>query len=263
MHKFKIYKYDISFKIVLFLNYYNQDHNIKFKITSSALNRLDKFFTILTKVVFFNSCLIALNNNVATVNHSIIGSVTNLILRGYEINIDRFKQDYHQITNPLNDFGRSSFQTSIVNDTMNRTYRYSHLFKEPSDQILLEIIDIYGENKITKCEEFFSGTIVSILLFVLDTCVLPDKMEKDKEYIINNDILYKVANSEDIIKIDNVLGGNDILKFDVPQFEDMDFKEIGIDDLIEDIEDNIESKYSIIHKGYKRYPNELDELVID
>jgi hypothetical protein len=133
-------------------------------------------------------------------------------------------------------------------------------FTETLDQVLSEVISIYGEGRLTKADHELSITIVSILLCILDTCVLPTEIEKNKEYVIDNNILCKVADLEDIIKIDNVLGGNDILKFDVPEFEPVFFEEIRIDDLTED---DIENKIGNSRIKYKGYPFGLDELVID
>jgi hypothetical protein len=264
MPQIKTTNYDIGLNIVLFLQRYNRRNNVKFRITSSALNRLDKFITILAKIIFLNSCLITLNGNKSTVTYWTNSYVTELVLRGYEINIERFKQDYDQITNPINDLGKSSIETYSRYDS--RTYEYSHDFQDPLDKILNEIINLYGEGNITKSEQSLSVTIISIIFCVLDICISPDKMEIGKEYIIDTDILSKVADLEDIIKIDNVLGGNDILKFDVPEFEDITnttFEEIEISDLTKD---NIEEviKNSNKHKiRYKGYPFGLDDLVID
>jgi hypothetical protein len=254
MRKFKVYNYDISLKIVLFLQHYNNRNGTKFKITASALNRLDKFITILAKTIFINSCLISLHKNRSSVYYWTTKHITEIVLRGYEINIGRFKQEYDLITNPLNDFGKSSLDTYTGYGT--RYYDYRDAFKDSLDQILSEMITVYGEGRLIKGEQDLSGTIVVIILCILDMCV-------PSVAIVTNEILCKVADLEDIIKIDNVLGGNDILKFDTPNFEEVSFEEIRIDDLTEDdIEEKIENveNYKIRYKGY---PFNLNELVVD
>ena len=75
----------------------------------------------------------------------------------------------------------------------------------------------------------------------------------------------KVADLDDIIKIDNVLGGYELLKYDLPDFEIPKFEEITIDDITEDdIEDKINktSKMEDYKIKYRGYPVNLNELVV-
>ncbi len=264
IRKFKIYNYDIGLKIVMFLQHYNLDTGLTFKINMAALNRLDKFITILVKTIFINSCLISLYNNRDSVYHVTTKNITEVVVRGYEINIDRFKQEYDQIINPLNDNGTSLLYAPYTQYNP-RLYNYCNDFQNNLDQILDEIISIYGENRLCKGDQDLSKLVVSILLTILDKCIDDSNtVDKEKnEYIINTEFLSKIADLEDIIKIDNVLGGNDILKYDKPDFEELEIKEITIDDIIgDDIEDNIKTNENYKIK-YKDYPNGFDELVID
>ena len=168
LRKFKVYNYDISLKILLFLNSYNRRTDSKFKITASALNRLDKFITIFAKTIFVNSCLISLFNNRTSVYYWTTRHVTEIVLRGYEINIARFKQEYDQITNPLNDFGKSELDNT---GSSRRGHEYKTEFHDALDQILREVISIHGEGQLNKGEQELDHYVVNILLCVLDMCV--------------------------------------------------------------------------------------------
>lgn len=268
--KFKVYNYDINLKIVLFLELYNRLYNCKYKITSSALNKLDKFLTIFSKTVLVNSCLISLYKNRSGIYYWTTVHVASVIMRGYEINISNFEQEYNFITNPLNDFGPPIFE---IQNYGPEYYAYKGHFTDALDQIMSKIINCYGESKINKGDHALSDTLVSILLVLLKQCTPSDnqgqgqeqgqEQEQEQVIIIDDKMLYKFSELEDIIKIDNVLGGNDILKFDVPEFSKQSFDEIKIDDLVHD---NIEEKmeYADKHKlRYRGYPEHLDQLVID
>lgn len=269
--KFKVYNYDISLKILLFFHRYNQKNGTKLRITANALNRLDKFITIFAKTIFVNSCLISLFNNRTSVYYWTTKHITEVILRGYEINIARFKQEYDQITNPLNDTGITQLGNTNYG---HRGYDYKNEFHEAFDQILREVISLYGEGQLTKGEQELAHYVVNFLLCVVDMCMLGTSMsdaaselalkviDKSKVYIIDENVLCKVADLEMISNIDNVLGGYELLKYDNPEFEIPEFKEITIDDITED---DIEKEIGKIEEykiKYKGYPFNLNELVV-
>jgi hypothetical protein len=273
--KSRIYNYDIGLKIVTFLQKYNEISQFKYKITFSALNKLDKFITILAKYIFVNSCLISLLNNKKSMYYWTTTRITEILLRGYEINIRTFKQDYDFITNPLNDLPISSV-IEIRNKHSSWNSKYYNLiydFKDELDQIMNEVIFSYGEGKITNGDHHLNSTISCILIVLLRFCAGEPIIEEEEtskkestqskepiQIIIDDIILDKFAELEDIIKIDNVLGGNDILKHEIPEFVEQTFDEIMIDDITDDNTEVIGlPKYKIKYKGY---PHIFEELVI-
>lgn len=267
--KFKVYNYDIGLSILLFLHRYNQRYGTKIKITADALNKLDKFITLFAKTVFVNSCFISLYNNRIGVCYWTTKHITEVILRGYEINIVRFKQEYEQITNPLNDTGIPFLGNT---DYSSRGYEFKNEFQEPFNQILKEMISLYGEGRLSRGEQELSHYAINILLCVTDICLLGTLMsgaanelaikalDKSKIYVIDDKILCKVADLEEVSNIDNVLGGYELLKHNKPEFNDLELNEITIDDITEDnIEQEIQKTEKIKYKGY---PFNLNELVV-
>src|ERR1700747_848569 len=137
---------DISFNILLYLKNYDIQYH-KYQITHSALNKLTKFITIFVKTVFANACLISIYRHSTILDKYVIKNIIEIMLRGYEININNIKQDYDYITNPLNDFGKSKIELNISSHYYN--------FTEVLSKIRDEIIFIYGERKINYNNDIF------------------------------------------------------------------------------------------------------------
>lgn len=257
---------DISLKILLFLNslyvYDNTDvndtsyQNIKLKITFSALKKLTKFINIFIKTVFLNSCMLVLHKGKSKFSYEVM-YIYSMMIEGYKINIPTFKNDSKTI----------NYDSSIYKYTNKRKYTYSGIFEITVNSMLMEIVSIYGEGKINKRDVNDINNICQIinnlLFLVVDTQVDVKNCDKSKEYIITDKTLDELSNNEYIIKMDNSLGGYGLLKYDNLNFNNDEFKEINIDDIIDiDIENEIDKieKDKLI---YKSYVPVLSELVVD
>jgi len=228
---------DINYSIVKFFHFYNHKNKTKFKITQNSLIRLKKFISIFIKTVFITACLVSLkdkNFNIYNITCRLNIYISEILIKGCNVDIFKIRQDYDYLTNPLN------IEPSILTDKSDLTdtdYIHNTRFNNTLRIIFDNIIYKYGEHHFKdKYDEhdnhFLSKVILKLLLCVIKIC------SKSNTTIIDNEILNKVADLEDIIKLDNALGGNQILKTDFPDIEKETFQEILIDDLVDDDDNN-------------------------
>jgi len=251
--KFEVYNYDISLRIVMFLQKYNVTKQLTYKITRSSLRRLSRFITIFVKTMFANTCLLSLYNNRTTVSSSYIEHVTEVTIRGYEFNLLNFNNEYEQIKNPLLDLDESIIVGKPY--TSNGFYEYSNIFSDTLQQMLRESMVVYGDGVLVKGDHDLSGYVVGILLVVVGECGV--------DHVITNQVLNDVAKLDVVVKIDNVLGGIDILTTDNPTFEKVVLDELTIDDITDDDFEIELKKNPMKFKHRERYPNHLAELIVD
>lgn len=232
----------------MLLKQYNKKKKKDYKIKRIVLERLDKFLIILIKTVFVNTCLISsIYGNRREITSENTKRVMLIILRGYKVNIYGLCDDYNEIINPIKNIESSIFEGDHYDSRSENLQEYRNCFVDSIRQIFKDISIVYSDG-ISNSNQYIDYNIIKILLTVINTC-------KD-DCIINEEVLAKVADMPDIIKIDNVLGGYEILKYDMPDFELVEeFKEITIEDIIEGSEKKIEN-----YKGNKNDTLQLSEL---
>ena len=172
VHKFKKVNYDLSWCIVSFLDEYNKKTNkiddLKFKITSKALNRLDKFINIYVKTILVNASIVSIERKKVNIPGHLVEQIEQIVLRGYEVNLEKIEEDYSYITNPINDLGKSRFSSDCTSRMYASRIYDSNIFTETFDTILNEIISLYGEDSLEKGEHELSFSITQILLAMID-----------------------------------------------------------------------------------------------
>lgn len=252
---------DIGLNILKYLESYNTITKCNIKIKLSCLIRLEKFISIFIKIVYSNAYLCSCALNRKYIPFWIINRVIEIILRGYEVNVNTFYDDYFYITNPLNNDDKSYIVKCLDNqftpvDIDIKTFILP--IKKFAKHFEMKYIGKISEKTNVKYDHeytMFKHAIFFILSFILRSCNHSDeKLNPDNEYIINDEVLSKIAEMDEIIKIDNVLGGNDILKYDIPNLEKNVFKEIKIDDLVEDYDEK--------EISFRNYPSKVSNLII-
>jgi hypothetical protein len=193
--------------------------------------------------------------------------VFHTIIRGYEIDIINFHNHFSLITNPFNDI-EISFLSAKSKYLEKLQYRsciieYSKsIIKDPLNNIIDEIINKYGENKLLnrKNNHVISHNLVHFILYILSVCIF----DKTHEKIINNEILKQIGQLDYIKKIDNVLGGHNLLFVDQIEPEELIIKEIKIDDIdewiIDDESENVELRNDELRNDENFYNLVVNEI---